>query len=131
MNIEFQLTLPIILVIIPLFTTYIVYYVSNKKVKHRWKAIHLSVEWTAIFYIIAVAILLHRHFQYQFVGWIMIVLISILSCILIYQWKKHTEVVLRKGLKVLSRISFLLFGFIYIAFVLYEIGYLIYIMYST
>lgn len=129
MNIEFEITLPIILVIIPIFVSYLVYYISKMILKHRWKAIHLTVEWTAVFYIVAVAIFLKKHFHYEFIGWILIVLISILSCILIYQWKKHTEVVLRKGLKVLSRISFLLFGLIYIIFVLYEI--IIFFLFNT
>lgn len=129
MNIELAVSLPMILLSIPIFTTFIVYYISKKIFQHRWKAIHLSVELTAIFYIVAVAIFLQKHFHDQFIGWILIVLIVILACILIFQWKRHTEVVLRKGLKVLARISFLLFGLLYILFLLYELVYFVYIHY--
>lgn len=125
MDIQFKFTLPLLFITIPILMTWIVYFITNKIVKHQWKAIHFSVQSTAIFYIIAVAILLQNIFHYQFVGIILICLIVFLAVILIIQWKKDTEVVLRKGLKVLLRISFLLFGAVYIILIGYEIVQLI------
>src|SRR5690625_4429870 len=121
MNIEVELTLPVIFVNIPIFTTLIVYFIIYKITRHRWKAIHISVQWTAIFYIIAVTILLQKIFAYDFISIILISLILMLAIILIIQRNLHTEVLLGKGLKVLARFSFLLFGCIYILLIIYEI----------
>jgi len=121
MNIEVELTLPVIFVNIPIFKTLIVYFIIYKITRHRWKAIHISVQWTAIFYIIAVTILLQKIFAYDFISIILISLILMLAIILIIQRNLHTEVLLGKGLKVLARFSFLLFGCIYILLIIYEI----------
>lgn len=110
----------IIFITFPMIATLIVYYITYALFSHRWKAIHISVQATAIFYIIAVIILLERFLEQTVIGIILILLISLLAIILIVQWKKKTEVVLRNGLKVLARISFLLFALIYLLLLSYE-----------
>lgn len=119
----------IFLLIVPVISTIFVFYVSNLICKHKWKAIHFAVEWTAIFYIIAVILLLEKLLEQTVIGIVLIILITVLSIILILQWKNHTEVVLRNGIKVLTRISFLVFGLIYFLLISYEIIQAMYINY--
>jgi len=126
MNIQLTFSMTLLFVTIPIFTTLLVYYVVKKITKQKWKAIHISVQATAIFYIVAVTILLQRLLQVQLVGIILISLILLLAIILIIQWKQETEVVLTKGLKVLTRFSFLVFGFLYVGLIIYEIIVFIY-----
>lgn len=113
--------LPGILIIIPILTTIVLYQLSYRISKRRWIAVHLSVQWSTVFYIIAVTILLERLIHQNIIGYIIIGLLLLLSAILIVQRKKKTEVVLRDGLKVLSRISFLIFSSTYIVLISYEL----------
>lgn len=110
-----------LLLMIPPISTVLVYYVSVFFFRHRWKAIHFSVQGTALFYVIAVTLLLEKLFGYNFIGIILIILISVLAVILIIQWKSKTEVILRNGLKIVARISFLVFALLYILLISYEI----------
>ena len=74
------------------------------------------------FYLIAAALFVYQLFQLNITGYIFIALISLLAIILIIQWKKDTEVLLLKGVKVLLRITFLIGGAGYIVlFVFYII----------
>lgn len=119
----------IFLLVFPVISTIVVFYMSNFIFKHKWKAIHFTVQWTAIFYMIAVVLLLEKLLNQAVVGIMLIILITVLSIILIFQWKRHTEVNLRNGLKVLTRISFLVFGIIYSILISYEIIQGMYIKY--
>lgn len=123
--------LPFIFIIIPLIATLTLYQISYFIFKHRWKAIHLSVQWTAIFYIIAVTILLEKLIEQNIIGYILIGLIVTLAVILIIQWKNNTEVILLNGLRVLWRICFLLFAVTYMVLISYELFQLIYINYAN
>ncbi|WP_373895927.1 DUF3397 domain-containing protein [Virgibacillus sp. CBA3643] len=103
---------------VPILATWIVYKISFKIYGHQWKAIHISVNWTTIFYIIAVLILVSNIFDQQFIGIMLILLLSMLAVIIILQWKMRTEVVFAKAFKTLWRLCFLIFSFLYICFVL-------------
>lgn len=113
----------------PVVSTILLYSISTFLYKHRWKAIHLSVQGSAIFYVIAVILLLEKLIQISIIGYALIFIILVLAIILIIQWKTKTEVVLKDGLKVLTRICFLLFGVIYVLLISYEIIQMIYIIY--
>lgn len=97
------------MITLPLAATFIAYIIFNKVFSHKWKAIHHAVNWTTILYIIAVTMLLTIIFDQVFIGIIILLLLSILTGIIIFQWKAHTEVDLKKAVKLLWRISFVLF----------------------
>jgi|SRR5690625_375335 len=123
--------LPFILIVIPIFLTFTFYQIMYLISKQRWKAIHFSVQASTIFYIAAVVVLLDKWIEQPLTGYILIGLILTLSIILIIQWKIHTEVILRNGLKLLARISFLIFFIAYIILISYEVIQFIYINYSN
>lgn len=108
--------LPLILMIIPILLTYVTYKVIYLVYKKKWKAIHLSVQYTAIFYVIAVTIMINVLFQLNVASYMIIFHIALLSILLIIQWKTKTEVMLFDGLKLLFRLSFLIFFLSYIGF---------------
>lgn len=111
--------LPIILISVPLLITLIIYTISYRLKRHKWRAIHMAVQGSAVFYVIAVTIFLQQIFKISLVGYMLIFIILILTIILIIQWKKKTEVMLFGALKVLWRILFLLFFVIYIGLLVY------------
>jgi|GEM_PF-1614436 len=116
-------------IIIPVAATIIVYFVNRYFLKNHWKAIHFTVQTTAIFYLVAVVLLLEKLFGQPIIGTVLIILIVILSIILIWQRKRKTEVVLLDGLKILLRICFLSFGLLYLLLISYEIFIAVYINY--
>jgi len=111
--------LPYLFIIIPILCTIVIYQIRFQLVKNNWRAIHTTVQLSALFYIAAVASLLKVLFDSYYIGSILIILIVVLAIILIFQWKKHTEVVLLKGLKILARLSFLVFGLCYVLLLIY------------
>lgn len=113
--------LRLILIICPFIVSVIVYYLSKLLVKHKRRAFHIMIAFTTIFYIIAVTLLLEGIFNINLIGIVPIVLLLTLSAILIVHWKTRTDVVLRNGLKILWRISFLIFVPLYICLIIYHI----------
>src|SRR5690625_293774 len=93
--------LPISLIILSILMTLLFYFFGLHFTGNRWKSIHKASQWTVIFYVIAVSLLLEKIFQHGFIGYILILLIIILAVILIIQWKKDTEVTLLSGLRLL------------------------------
>lgn len=110
-----------IVITLPIIATWFVYVMSKKIYKQTWKAVHTAVNWTTIFYIIAVIMILLMFFNKSFIGIISIFLMIMLSIIVIVQWKLKTEVILRHGLKILWRVSFLVFSFSYTFLVIFGI----------
>lgn len=98
---------------IPIIASFLVYIGSMIHKRNKLKAIHRVVNWTTLFYIIAVTIMLAVIFERSFVGFVMIFLLILLSVIIFIQWKAKRDVQFVKAAKLLWRISFLLFFFLY------------------
>lgn len=98
---------------VPMVASFIVYVISKVRLRNLWKAIHMMVDWTTLFYILAVMIMLFVLFERHFFGDILIFLLMALSVIIFNQWKKKRDIQLKKAVKLLWRISFLLFFFLY------------------
>lgn len=113
--------LPTFFIGLPVIVTVSLYYVGVRISGSKWKVIHKTVQWSAIFYIIAVSILLSMILQRAVFGYVLIFLIIVLAATLIIQWRKKTEVILMDGLRLLWRISFLLFFLTYIGLLSYLI----------
>lgn len=110
-----------IIIILPIFTTLILYYLMKRISRHSWKAIHFATQWSALLYVVAVSLLLEKRIEMATFGFFVIAILIFLSIHLVMQWKKDTEVYLFKGLKVVLRFCFLLFSFLYIILICYEI----------
>lgn len=111
----------LILIFCPIIVSILIYYVSKFLFKHERRAFHFTVSWTTIFYIIAVVILIQYMFSIDLTGIVSIILLMTISIILIVQWKTRTEVILKNGLKLLWRFSFLIFIPSYIGLIIYYV----------
>ncbi|MGY0692286.1 DUF3397 domain-containing protein [Virgibacillus sp. FSP13] len=106
------------LITVPIIATWIVYQISVKIHRQKWRAIHTAVNWTTILYILAVTGLFTVVFNHGFFGWILIFLMMALSIIIFLQWKTKMEVEFKRAFKEFWRFSFLLFSFLYLCLVL-------------
>lgn len=113
-------------VTVPILASFLVYIGSMIRERNKWKAIHTAVNWTTILYIIAVAIMLRLIFNGSFLGIILIFILVVLSVIIFSQWKGKRDVQLKEAVKLLWRLSFLVFFILYGCLALYGI-----IMYLT
>lgn len=105
-------------VTIPIIASLLVYIISMIVERNKLKAIHKMVAWTTCFYIIAVTIMLTLIFDRSFTGIILIFLLLLLSLIVFIQWKTKRDVEFKRAVKLLWRISFLLFFFLYGCFMI-------------
>lgn len=103
---------------IPFVVTILIYLVATKLYHHKLKAIHTSVNWTTLLYIIAVSLMFQNIIGRSLIGWMIILFISALAIMIIFQWKSGAEVEFRKALKIVWRLSFLLFVLLYFALML-------------
>lgn len=98
---------------IPLIASLLVYVVSMIIRRNKLKAIHRTVNWTTIFYIIAVTIMLSLIFDRSFIGLVIILHLTMMVIIIFIQWKTKRDVEITRATKLLWRISFLLFFILY------------------
>lgn len=102
-----------IFITLPIFASILVYILSMLIERNKLKAIHKVVNWTTLFYIIAVTIMLTLIFDMGFTGIVVILLLAILTLIIFFQWKTKRDVEIKRAIKLLWRISFLLFFVLY------------------
>ncbi len=109
-----------ILIVVPVFLTYVIYFIMYKLTKSKWKAIHLSVQSTALFYVVASILLVDSLFQLKTMSYIIIFHLFLLAIILIRQRYSQTEIILYDGIRLLFRLSFLIFSISYMILILYR-----------
>ncbi len=107
----------------PIIMSILIYSLGMKVTNNQWKSIHKSVQWSAIFYVIAVELLVKTLFNIRLIGYIVILLILVAAYTLVMQWKQGKDVELLTGLRIMWRVSFLLFSFVYCGLVIYIIVY--------
>ncbi|WP_047984564.1 DUF3397 family protein [Ornithinibacillus californiensis] len=109
------------LLTLPILVTVLLYYVLKYALHNPIKAFHKAINWTTLLYIISVNVLLSYLFQESFIGYILILILCILTVLIIVQWKKNTEIDYSKATKLLWRFSFLLFFLFYLVLSIYGI----------
>lgn len=97
----------------PVIVSFVAYVLFDQIYVHKWKVIHSTVAWTTIWYMVAVPMILKLLFGESFIGILLLLLLVILMMIIYYQWKVHTEVAIKRAVKMLWRICFILFFFLY------------------
>lgn len=91
-----------------------IYMLHHLFFKSKWRAIHFVSEYTTVFFMLATAILVKELLQVSIIGYLFIAFCIVLAIILIKQRKSGTEISFNKAMKLLMRISFLLFSIIYL-----------------
>src|SRR5699024_34053 len=113
--IDFFIYILAVLITVPPVLALIVYYFSLKRFHSTIRAVHATVRWTTLFFIVAVDLLISVVFNISATGGIIVALLILLTLIIYYQWK-NTEIRLRKALRLLWINLF--FVYLYFFFVL-------------
>lgn len=111
----------IILILSPIFTTYLIYFFILKISKKKWKAIHISVQMSVVLYVIAVILIVNHLFHVNMTSYVIIFHLFLLAIILIKQRYSQTEIILYDGIRLLLRLSFLIFSVSYILLTIYYV----------
>jgi len=106
-------------VTIPILVIFIVYWISCFVTKSRKKSLHLSVDFSTIFFIIAVHILITVIWGKSLLWIILLFLILIATVFVFLQWKFNNEIVFKKVWKGFWRFNFLFFSFSYFSLIIY------------
>ncbi|SDJ74392.1 DUF3397 domain-containing protein [Sediminibacillus albus] len=110
----FMITLPVVV-------SWIVYKVALKSSRNKLKALHTTVNYTTILYILSVGFILNSLLEKNHFGIIFIFLLVSLCISTIVQWKTKDEVLFRFAWKGFWRFSFLLFALLYFVLIIYGI----------
>lgn len=94
----------------PFLLTVIVYFITKKLYKNKWKAIHFSANYTTIFYIFSVGAIFQVLLGRSFLSYIIITLLILLSIIIAMQWKVKGDIIFASAWKLFWRFTFLLFA---------------------
>src|SRR5699024_3896879 len=86
---EWTMYVPTILVCIPILMTILFYQVHYRMSKNQWRAIHFTVQFSFVFYIIADTILVNWILHKNLLGIFGILLLILLSIILIIASKQY------------------------------------------
>ncbi|RFA37620.1 hypothetical protein CAI16_00500 [Virgibacillus dokdonensis] len=98
---------------LPFLATWIVYVCSYKLTEQKIKSFHLAVYVTTPLYLVAVTLMIDMVIGISLTGAIVILLLLLLVGVLIFQWRKGTEVLLGKAIRLVWRLMFLLFITLY------------------
>ncbi|HAM82147.1 DUF3397 domain-containing protein [Ornithinibacillus bavariensis] len=118
---DFVLFILAFIITIPIVATVGLYFILKLVYGNPIRALHKAVNWTTILHIIAGNVLLTNLFNGNYIGYIIVFLLLLLTILITFQWKKHTEVDIKKALKLSWRLCFLIFFCFYIVLVLYGI----------
>ncbi|RDW18459.1 hypothetical protein CWR48_12895 [Oceanobacillus arenosus] len=102
----------------PVVLTAFIYYISIKSHRPVWKAIHTAVNWTTIFYMIAVCLLVKIIFDITVTGYVSVFFLFLLGMFTYMQWRFHTDIKVTKAFKLAWRICFLLFLCLYLCLII-------------
>src|SRR5699024_1715777 len=110
-----------LIITFPIIATFLLYWLAAKLFKHRLKAVHFAVNWSARIAIVPDLILIRILVRLQLTGILVMILLILMAVIMIIQWKVNTDVQFFKALKILWRTCFLVFLLLYICLVLFGI----------
>ncbi|MFB1051922.1 DUF3397 domain-containing protein [Paraliobacillus sp. JSM ZJ581] len=99
------------IVTFPWLATISLYIIIKLMYKNTKRALHLSVAYSTLLYIVSVMIMLQQLFNHSFFGLIIILLLSGLMCSIIIQWRLTDEIILKKAWRIFWRASFVFFLF--------------------
>ncbi|MFD1018071.1 DUF3397 domain-containing protein [Thalassobacillus hwangdonensis] len=107
------------LVTLPIPFMLLVYFVTRKIYRHKWKAIHKTVNVMTILFILSVDLLCTVLFGTSYIGWILLFLLITFGAALIIQFNKTEDVHVLRAFKRFWRFNFLLFLTVYIGLSVY------------
>ncbi|GAA5415003.1 hypothetical protein Pryu01_00027 [Paraliobacillus ryukyuensis] len=102
-------TLLALMVTFPIFATISIYYMIKWTTGNKKRALHRSITYTTIFYILSVMMMLQTLFGSGYLGLIIILLLFGLMTTVIVQWKLTETIIFKRAWKIFWRATFLIF----------------------
>lgn len=99
------------MVTFPFVTTFISYQIMKIVYRSKKRALHASVAYTTIFYIISVMMMLEQLFNTTYFGIIIIIILAGFMVSIIIQWRLTEDIVIKHAWKIFWRVIFLVFLF--------------------
>ncbi|MBM7540468.1 DUF3397 family protein [Amphibacillus cookii] len=93
----------------PFVITLTLYYGVKYFVKNKKRAIHLSMEYSAIFYVIATVYIFQETFNQQIIGVLILTLLITLLLFIILQWMLIGDIIIKRVWQLYLRTLFLIF----------------------
>ncbi|WP_017471790.1 DUF3397 family protein [Amphibacillus jilinensis] len=93
----------------PFMITLTLYYVVKYFSKNKKKAIQLSMEYSAIFYVIATVYIFQETFNQQIIGVLILTLLITLLLFIILQWMLIGDIIIKRVRQLYLRTLFLIF----------------------
>lgn len=113
LNVNLLLDYPMFTLLLPfIFTIIIIILLKILGVK-RWRCIHLTAQWSALFYVAGVIYLVDQLYNKFILGYVLIIFILFLSFHITGQWRIKLDISLTRAIVLLLRGVFLLFLIIY------------------
>jgi hypothetical protein len=111
---DFLIVLLAFIITAPILMSVLTYYSLKLIYQNPIKAFQKAISWTTIIYILAVNTMFSYLFGRSYLGYIIVLMLCVLTIVIVLQWKNNVEINYQKALKLLWRISFLIFFVLYI-----------------
>ncbi|WP_067838864.1 DUF3397 family protein [Amphibacillus sediminis] len=96
----------------PIIVTLIIYGVRKMITGNNKRAIHESMQFSAIFYLILFFIMFEQTFHFSIIGPVTLVLLIVFLILIIFQWKLVGDILIRRVCQLYWRALFLILFFI-------------------
>src|SRR5690625_2799246 len=114
MSIQSLLENMILILTIPVLFTFLMYIILDIFRVHQWRKIHLTVQWSSLFYVAGVIVMVKEMYGLFILSYVLIAFILFLAIHITMQWKKQMPISLVKAIVLLLRVVFLLFFLSYL-----------------
>ncbi|MDQ1003832.1 succinate dehydrogenase hydrophobic anchor subunit [Neobacillus niacini] len=106
---------------VPLLGFFIIYVLNKLITKNARKSFHKALDYSTIFFIVAVHFLLITIWGKSFFGLILLILLVIAMIFVVIHWKLKGEIIFAKVFKGFWRFNFLIFFLAYISLTVFGI----------
>lgn len=103
----------LLILLFPFFWTLFIYFIVRFFKTHRWRKVHLIVQWSALAYVFGVVLIVAELYNVFILSYVLIAFILFLAVHVVMQWRKDISISLMTAIVLLLRIVFLLFFLAY------------------
>ncbi|HZW68802.1 MAG TPA: DUF3397 family protein [Pseudogracilibacillus sp.] len=107
----------LIILLLPFIWTLLIYFIVRFFKTHRWRKVHIIVQWSALAYVFGVVLIVDELYNVFILSYVLIVFILFLALQIVMQWRNDTSISLMTAIVLLLRIVFLLFIIAYIVLI--------------
>ncbi|MHC0037270.1 DUF3397 domain-containing protein [Pseudoneobacillus sp. C159] len=106
---------------VPMFVYFVLFIVSKVMTKHHRRSVQLAIDYSTIFFILAVHFLIVTIWERSFLWVIIIIMLFCAIIFAIINWKVKGEIIFTRVFKGFWRFCFLIFVIAYLSLLIYGI----------